>query len=436
SSDQSNLSCDISREQKNNQSKIKSPCLEFKLSTDQVQNDIPELSDILSQIAEASTLVIKISYNQKVEQCLLHELFEFIRGTDSMSLQSLKKTPLNSIFIKQISDIPVNIDLTPGSAPHLALSNLSSEKNIGDQMARTQIYDEMMQYLPELDAKVSSSESQKLISVKNSSHVYGQSKSDIEIKACEKTLSETESSHIFNSEDIVNENNEFSETVTIIDSFSDSKEFSDSDGEVSSDDNDSNADETNLKDSSKFPEEKSTIHEAVHKRFPFLSYTNSNAWRQDVFKYTDSEAKCPVCKEVHTRLGIWGDWSCLGKDKHYFLNCPFRIDQKKVIIAVQSLPETQVRVPNKTREDLERDIQFYRGGIERKKDPRKYCEFLTDRNRLVGEELLRRSILESGLSTVWLDDLMEEWQKTYNQFIQIFYQNFDPIEEKTLFVPR
>ena len=28
----------------------------------------------------------------------------------------------------------------------------------------------------------------------------------------------------------------------------------------------------------KFPEEKSIIHEAVHKRFPFLSYTNSNAW--------------------------------------------------------------------------------------------------------------------------------------------------------------
>ncbi|RHZ62175.1 hypothetical protein Glove_343g27 [Diversispora epigaea] len=210
----------------------------------------------------------------------------------------------------------------------------------------------------------------------------------------------------------------------------------------------------------KFPEEKSTIHKAVHKHFPFLSYTNSNAWHRDVFKYTDSEAKCPVCKEVHTRLGIWGDWSCLSKDEHYFLNCPFRIDQKKVIIAVQSLPKTQVRVPNKTREvdpekiliiteaekkrwdgecfreDLERDIRFYRGGIERKEDPRKYREFLTDRDRLVGEELLCRSILESGLSTVWLDDLMEEWQKTYNQFVQIFYQNFNPIEEKTLFVPR
>ncbi|CAG8649125.1 2444_t:CDS:1, partial [Paraglomus occultum] len=162
---------------------------------------------------------------------------------------------------------------------------------------------------------------------------------------------------------------------------------------------------------SKFPEEKDVIVEAVHKRFPFLTYTNSNAWHRDVFKYTDSEAKCPVCKEVHTYRGIWGDWSCLGKDDHYFLNCPFRIDQKKVIIAVQCLPEIQVSVPNKTRlyqpeaglrqyaiehgmdpekfsviteaeknrwamgcfrEDLERDIRFYRGGIERQEDTRKY----------------------------------------------------------------
>ncbi|CAG8644427.1 9212_t:CDS:2 [Gigaspora rosea] len=67
--------------------------------------------------------------------------------------------------------------------------------------------------------------------------------------------------------------------------------------------------------SDKFPEEKSTIHEAVHKRFPFLLYTNSNAWHWDVFKYTDSETKCPICKE-------------------------------KVIIAIQSLPEIQVSVPN------------------------------------------------------------------------------------------
>ena len=74
------------------------------------------------------------------------------------------------------------------------------------------------------------------------------------------------------------------------------------------------------------------------------------------------------------------------------------------------------------RGDLERDIRFYRGGIERKEDPRKYHEFLTDRERLVSEELLRYSMVKSGLSTAWLDNLMEECEKTYNQFIQIFSQ--------------
>ncbi|CAG8786726.1 20480_t:CDS:1, partial [Gigaspora margarita] len=38
--------------------------------------------------------------------------------------------------------------------------------------------------------------------------------------------------------------------------------------------------------------------------------------------------------------------------------------------------------------DLKRDICFYYGGIERKEVTRKYHKFLTDQNRLVGEELL------------------------------------------------
>jgi len=183
---------------------------------------------------------------------------------------------------------------------------------------------------------------------------------------------------------------------------------------------------------SKFPEEKDVIIETVHKRFPFLSYTNSNAWHWDVFKYTDSEAKCPICKEVHTRYCIWGDWSCLGKNDHYFLNCSFRIDQKKVIIVKQSLPEIQVSVPNKIQEvepkkflsiteaekkrwamgcfpaDLERDIRLYRGGIKRNEDTRKYHKFLTDWKRLTGEKLLCYSILKSGLSTIRLDKLIKE----------------------------
>ena len=131
------------------------------------------------------------------------------------------------------------------------------------------------------------------------------------------------------------------------------------------------------------------------------------------------------------------------------------------LIAIQSLPETQGGIPNKTRlyqpeaglrqyaiehgmdpekfsviteaeknrwamgcfrEDLERDIRFYRGGIERQEDTRKYRKFLTDRDRLIGGELLRRSILKSGLSTTWLDDLMKEWEEIHTQFVQIFSQ--------------
>ena len=72
--------------------------------------------------------------------------------------------------------------------------------------------------------------------------------------------------------------------------------------------------------------------------------------------------------------------------------------------------------------DLKRDIHFYYGKIERKKDTRKYHKFLTDQNRLVGEELLHCNIAKSGLSTVWLDDLMKEWKEIHTQFIQIFSQ--------------
>ncbi|CAG8629560.1 11116_t:CDS:2 [Funneliformis caledonium] len=162
---------------------------------------------------------------------------------------------------------------------------------------------------------------------------------------------------------------------------------------------------------SKFLEEKSIIHEIVHKCFPFLSYTNLNAWHRDVFKYTDSEVKCPVCKEVHTCLGIWGDWSCLGKNDHYFLIVPLSIkrntnpnktrlyqyaiehkmDPEKFSIITEA--EKNRWDGGYFRENLERDIQFYRGGIERKKDTKKYHKFLTDRDRLVGEELLCHDLM-------------------------------------------
>ncbi|CAB4386607.1 unnamed protein product [Rhizophagus irregularis] len=56
--------------------------------------------------------------------------------------------------------------------------------------------------------------------------------------------------------------------------------------------------------------------------------------------------------------------------------------------------------------------------LERKEDPRKYYKFLTDHDRLIGEEVLRRGILESRLSTTWLNDLMKEWKKYIQNFAQ------------------
>ncbi|CAB4402845.1 unnamed protein product [Rhizophagus irregularis] len=71
---------------------------------------------------------------------------------------------------------------------------------------------------------------------------------------------------------------------------------------------------------------------------------------------------------------------------------------------------------------LEKDMRFYRGAVERSEDPRKHYKFLIDRDMLISEELLHRSILKSRLNTAWLDNLMKEWEKTLTQFIQIFAQ--------------
>ncbi|CAB5356596.1 unnamed protein product [Rhizophagus irregularis] len=87
---------------------------------------------------------------------------------------------------------------------------------------------------------------------------------------------------------------------------------------------------------SKFPEDRNIIYEAVHKRFPFLSWTKSITWCRDAFEYTDPEAKCPACKSVHTHRGIWGDWTCQDKNNFYYLACPWDIyENKKVKIATQ-----------------------------------------------------------------------------------------------------
>jgi hypothetical protein len=106
----------------------------------------------------------KVPYKQKVEKGLVCELLEFIRSHESL--------PNSTASSKQI---PVDSDLAPGSIPHLAhlfdkaektgqkeklrwyyyseefekkVITIALENNISDQMARTQIYDEMEPYLP------------------------------------------------------------------------------------------------------------------------------------------------------------------------------------------------------------------------------------------------------------------------------------------------
>ncbi|GET51212.1 hypothetical protein GLOIN_2v1790949 [Rhizophagus irregularis DAOM 181602=DAOM 197198] len=139
-----------------------------------VEESIPKESSAKSAIPcesfgnKQDTPPQKIPYNQKVEQDLIRELLEFIKCHNSTSLP-------NSISSKHIPDVPVNADLTPGSVLHLAhlfdkaektgrkeklrwyyyseeyekkIITLRSENNISDQMARTQIYDEMELYLP------------------------------------------------------------------------------------------------------------------------------------------------------------------------------------------------------------------------------------------------------------------------------------------------
>ncbi|CAG8587102.1 11261_t:CDS:2 [Paraglomus brasilianum] len=110
-------------------------------------------------------------------------------------------------------------------------------------------------------------------------------------------------------------------------------------------------------------------------------------------------------------------------------------------ILQDSLPETQIVAPNKIYTSSISKIdpnknRLYQYAIEHGINPKEFS-IITEaeknrwtmecfhRERLVGEELLRQAILKSGLSTAWLDDLME---KIHAQFTQISF------EEKTLFV--
>ncbi|RHZ53802.1 hypothetical protein Glove_437g26 [Diversispora epigaea] len=186
----------------------------------------------------------------------------------------------------------------------------------------TQIKNIINLYIEELDVKVSSSEFQKLIGVKNSSHTHNQPKFDIETKVCEETLTEVSTvtapfillSPISNSEDKINEKDkclleakddipiepsEFSEIVNVIDGFSDSN---------SNGSEDDNEDEFLSEKDKSLPETKvSTPFNPVHahanfcnktlEQYPDIFYEYNN---EGVDYYgINAETLCPICKLNH-----------------------------------------------------------------------------------------------------------------------------------------
>ncbi|CAG8683451.1 17087_t:CDS:2 [Acaulospora colombiana] len=73
--------------------------------------------------------------------------------------------------------------------------------------------------------------------------------------------------------------------------------------------------------------------------------------------------------------------------------------------------------------------RLYQYAIEHGINPKEFSTITeAEKIRLVGEELLLQGIQKSGLSTAWLDDLMEEWEKSMLNSLQISFK------EKTLFV--
>ncbi|RHZ81474.1 hypothetical protein Glove_120g239 [Diversispora epigaea] len=108
------------------------------------------------------------------------------------------------------------------------------------------------------------------------------------------------------------------------------------------------------------------------------------------------EDKDIIHDAIHTHLDIWDDWSCLETSLHQYA-IEHEMDPKKFSVITEV--EKKRWTMRYFRGDLERDIYCYQGGIKKKENPRKYHKFLTDRERLVGKELLRHDILKSGLST-------------------------------------
>ena len=58
---------------------------------------------------------------------------------------------------------------------------------------------------------------------------------------------------------------------------------------------------------------------------------------------------------------------------------------------------------------METDSRIYGWAKETEEDPKEYMD-MTVRERLIGEEIIRRGLEDDGIATFWLDT-DEEWKK-------------------------
>ncbi|CAH1768891.1 10109_t:CDS:2, partial [Entrophospora sp. SA101] len=154
------------------------------------------------------------------------------------------------------------------------------------------------------------------------------------------------------------------------------------------------------------PHDHTYFYNKTLEQYPNL-YREFSSENANYYGITD-ETLCPLCKLNHEE-GVEGRYETGAE--------PYNTETNSLnILFLLAIAEKNRWAMECFHDDLERDICFYQGAIERKENPRKYHKFLTDRDRLISEELLHHGILESHLSTAWLNDLMKEWGKKHTQF--------------------
>ncbi|RHZ66974.1 hypothetical protein Glove_303g118 [Diversispora epigaea] len=143
-----------------------------------------------------------------------------------------------------------------------------------------------------------------------------------EIEVSITTTPSIKSYHTFNSKDIVNENNEFSKTVTIIDSFSDFNSESSDGGEDENEflgEKDKSLLETKTSTPSNLAYNHADFCNKMAEQYPGLYWKGSDG-NDDYYGITD-KFLCPLCKLDH-----YEDYSIKGRYKtgSYFIKCEQR----------------------------------------------------------------------------------------------------------------